>query len=138
MVMESERYEIPQPRHQGTALAGALLASTGWVGLYLLVNNVLPRAGARWAFFVLLYIAIAGTTIPLSQLVNNRFHSRERPPLPDWIFVRQGVWMGLFVCVSAWLQIPRVLDGTIAFFLALSLIVIEVFLRLRERSLHGF
>jgi hypothetical protein len=36
------------------------------------------------------------------------------------------------VVTCAWLQIPRVLTLPIAFFLALALIVIEVFLRSRE------
>jgi predicted nucleic acid-binding Zn ribbon protein len=34
----------------------------------------------------------------------------------------------------AWLQIPRVFNPVIAFFLALSLIVVEVFLHVREQD----
>jgi hypothetical protein len=48
------------------------------------------------------------------------------------VILRQSIWVGLFVVACAWLQIPRVLNPLIAFFLALSLIVIEVFLRARE------
>lgn len=125
-------------RHQqGTALAGFFLACVGWLGLFFLISTVLPHAGARWIFFVLLYVAIAGTTIPIAKYLNERFRGRYHEP-PDWISVRQGLWVGLYVTTCAWLQIPRVLDGTIAFFLALSIGVIEVFLRLRERGLHGY
>lgn len=122
---------------QGPALAGFFLACVGWLGLFFLIRAVVPRAGARWMFFVLLYIAVAGTVIPLAKFLNERFRGRYPEP-PDWVSVRQGLWVGLYVATCAWLQIPRVLNLTIAFFLALSLIVIEIFLRLRERSLYGY
>jgi hypothetical protein len=38
------------------------------------------------------------------------------------------------VVTSAWLQMTRTFNSATGFFLALSLIVIEAFLRLRERS----
>jgi len=117
---------------QGTAFAGLLMGCIGWLGLYYTVQNVLPTAGARWFFFVLLYIAVAGTTIPIAKLVNRRLH-RVEPS--DWVSVRQGLWVGLFVATAAWLQIPRVLNLPIAILLALSLITIEGFLRIRERPL---
>lgn len=109
----------------------------GWLGLFFLIRMVVPRAGARWMFFVLLYVAVAGTVIPLAKFLNERFRGRYPEP-PDWVSVRQGLWVGLYVATCAWLQIPRVLNLTIAFFLALSLMVIEIFLRLRERSLYGY
>lgn len=127
----------PHRSSQGTLIAAVLLACVGWLGLFYLVQNVVPRAGARWAFFVLLYMAVAGTVIPLAKLLNNRLRGSYPEP-PDWVSVRQGLWVGLYVTTCAWLQIPRVLDAPIAFFLGLSLIVIEVFLRLRERSQQGY
>jgi Flp pilus assembly protein protease CpaA len=42
------------------------------------------------------------------------------------------VWVGLFAVTCAWLQIPRVLNLPIAFFVGLVFVVIEVFLRSRE------
>ncbi len=121
----------------GTLIASVLLASMGWLGLFYLVQNVVPRAGARWLFFVLLYVAVAGSIIPLMKLVNRQLRGRYPEP-PDWVSVRQGLWLGLFVVICAWLQIPKVLNAPIAFFLALTLLVIEVFLRLRERSQQGY
>ncbi|MCZ7546304.1 MAG: hypothetical protein M5R40_23515 [Anaerolineae bacterium] len=49
------------------------------------------------------------------------------------MLLRQSMWVALFVTTCAWLQIPRLLNWLIAFLLALSLVAIEVFLRLRER-----
>lgn len=128
---------MPNRHHQGTLVASILLACTGWLGMYFMVQTVLPQAGARWLFFVLLYLASAGTIIPIAQLFNHRLRGR-RPPPPDWVSVRQGLWVGLYVSICAWLQIPRELNPVIAFFLALSLIVIEIFLRVRERSQYGY
>jgi len=127
----------PKPKY-GTVLGGLLIASIGWIGLFYMLRFVLPGAGARWAFFVLLYMAIAGSSIPFLKLLNRRFSGRRFAPPPDWVSLRQSLWLGLYVCICAWLQIPRVLNGTLAFFLALSVIVIEIFLRLRERALYGF
>ena len=47
------------------------------------------------------------------------------------------MWFGLFAVTATWMQMTRALNGAIAFFLALSMIVIETFLRLRERSQDG-
>jgi len=124
-------------RQQGSTLAGVFLACVGWLGLFYLVQYVVPQAGARWLFFVLLYAATTGTTIPIARSVNRRLRGGYPEP-PDWVAVRQGLWVGLYVTTCAWLQIPRVLNVGIAFFLGLSLLVIEIFLRLRERGLHGY
>ena len=129
-----QNYSRPQ---QGTRIAAILLASIGWLGLLYLTQNILPRAGARWLFFVLLYLAVSGSTIPILQLVNNRLRG-DNPEPPDWVSVRQGLWIGLFVTTCAWLQIPRQLDATRAVFLAMIFIVIEIFLRLRERGQQGY
>ncbi|HLA42553.1 MAG TPA: hypothetical protein VJZ27_03900 [Aggregatilineales bacterium] len=129
-----QNYSRPQ---QGTRIAAILLACMGWLGLFYLVQNVLPQAGARWLFFVLLYMAVSGSTIPIMQLINNRLRG-DYPEPPDWVSVRQGLWMGLFVTTCAWLQIPRQLDEAKAVILAMTFSVIEIFLRLRERGQQGY
>lgn len=129
--------QAPIRNNQGTIIAAVMLACVGWLGLLYLVNNVVPRAGARWGFFVLLYLAVAGSTIPVAKMFNHRLRGRYAEP-PDWISVRQGLWVGLYMTTCAWLQIPRVLNLPIAFFLGLSILVIEVFLRLRERNQQGY
>lgn len=137
MATSSNRPNAKPNSTSGTVVASLILAGIGWAGVYYMVNNVLPGAGARWAFFVLLYFAVAGSAVPLLRYLNHQLRGK-RPPPPDWVALRQALWLGLFVAICAWLQIPRVLNGGIAFFLALALVVIEIFLRLRERSLHGY
>lgn len=123
--------EAPPPDHTGMMLAAALLAATGWIGLWLLVTAALPTAFPRWLFFVCLYLAVTGTVLPFVRFLNMRF-AREDDPPSSGVILRQSIFAGLFVVACAWLQIPRVLNPAIAFFLALSLVIVEFFLHMRE------
>lgn len=121
-------YESPL-KHYGLNLAAGFLILIGWGGLFLLIRNVVPTAGPRWGFFMLLYIAIVGTSLPFVRLLNARFTPHA---IPDTVILRESLWCGLYITTCAWLQIPRVLTWPIAGLLALILIVIEGFLRFRE------
>lgn len=120
------------PDHVGVLVAGVVMMLGGWLGLYQLVTNTLPRVGPRWAFFMLLFMAVTGTVLPFVRYLNVRFTPMHVELPPGGVLVRQSIWIGLFVVTCAWLQIPRVLTLPIAFFLALAFIVIEVFLQSRE------
>jgi hypothetical protein len=116
----------------GVLIASSVLAGIGWAFLYYLVNNSYPLAFARWMFFILLYIAATGTALPFVWILNRRFMGRYAAT--GGIMLRESMWVGLYVVIAAWLQMIRTLNIVTAFFLALSVIVIEVFLRLRERA----
>ncbi|CAG0970279.1 MAG: hypothetical protein IAE83_13845 [Anaerolinea sp.] len=116
----------------GALIAGGIMAGTGWVLLYRLVTGSLPLAFPRWLFFILLYVAITGTIMPLVWYLNQRF-SRYRPATGG-VILRQSMWFGMFAVVVAWLQMTRALSAPIAFFLGLAMLVIETFLRIRERG----
>lgn len=121
------------PDHVGVLLSAVVLLIIGWGGLYWLVTTQIPRIGGQiWIFFVLLQMAITGTAIPLVRYINVRFTPIRAPLPPGGIIVRQSVWIGLYLVVCAWLQIPRVLTPIVALLLALVFIAIEGFLRLRE------
>jgi hypothetical protein len=117
------------PDQAGLIVAATVMAVTGWVGLWLLITTTLPTAFPRWLFFVFLYLAVTGTVLPFVRYLNARF-TRSDPA--SGVVLRQSIWVGLFVVACAWLQIPRVLNPVIALILALSLVVIEWFLHLRE------
>jgi hypothetical protein len=122
------------PDHAGIMIAAAVMAVIGWIGLWLLISTTLPTAFPRWLFFVFLYLAATGTVLPFVRFLNMRF-TREGHPFPSGgVILRQSIWVGLFIVACAWLQIPRVLNPVIAFFLALSLVVVEVFLHVREQD----
>jgi len=120
------------PDHAGVLIAAVTMIVGGWLGLYHIVTTTLPRVGPRWAFFMLLFIAVTGTVLPFVRYLNMRFTPVTSELPPGGVLVRQSIWVSLYVVTCAWLQIPRVLNLPIAFFLALAFIVIEVFLRSRE------
>lgn len=120
------------PDHVGVLIAGVVMMIAGWLGLYHLVTTTLPRVGQRWMFFMLLHIAVTGTVLPFVRFLNVRFTPITSELPPGGVIVRQSVWIGLYVVMIAWMQIPRVLTPPVAFFLGLVLVVIEVFLRARE------
>lgn len=121
------------PDHIGALLAGMTMAIVGWIGLFILISNTVPYLGPElWAFFFLVLIAISGTVLPIVRYVNMRFVRVDSPPPPAGVIVRQSVWIGLFVVISAWLQILRMLSVPIIFFVGLIFIVLEIFLRTRE------
>lgn len=122
------------PDHRGVMAAALLMAVVGWGGLWILVTSTLPTSLPRWSFFVLLYVATTGTVLPFVRLLNVRFTREGGMPPAGGVLLRQSIWVGLFVVACAWLRMPRVLNPVIAFFLAFSLVLIEVFLRIRERS----
>lgn len=104
----------------------------GWGGLLIVLLNTLPTLGPRWLFFFFGVVALTGTAIPVSFFVNLRFPST--PPATSAIIIRQASWVGIYGGITAWLQLGRVLTPVIAGVLATAFIVIEVILRIRERS----
>ena len=120
--------------HVGALISGGMMIFVGWGGLALLIISPPPRLGAElWLFFFLLLTAITGTVLPIVRYLNMRLTPLTAEPPPGGVLVRQSVWVGLFVVVATWLQILRVLTVPNAFFLALVFIVLEIFLRSRER-----
>jgi hypothetical protein len=120
------------PDHIGVMIAALIMMIGGWLGLYTLITTTLPRPGQQWLFFVLLHIAVTGTALPFVRYINLRFTPADVSLPAGGVLVRQSVWIGLFVVICAWLQILRVLNAPMAFFVALMFVVVEIFLRSRE------
>lgn len=129
-----QKERIP-PDHTGILISSLVMFIIGWGGLYVLVTTQYPRIGGQlWLFFVLLNIAVTGTAMPFIRYLNVRFTPITRDLPPAGVIVRQSVWVGLYVVICAWLQIPRSLSMPVALLLAIVFIVIEVFLRVRESA----
>jgi cobalamin synthase len=120
--------------HISVVVAGAVLAVGGWSGLLWLVTNALPTVPNRWAFYALLQVAVTGTALPFVRLLHQRFSRQGGLFIRVGVLVRQATWVGLFVTTCVWLRIPRLLSVPLAVVVALGLAVIEVLLRLRERT----
>jgi len=110
------------------------LMAVGWGGLILLifVFQMPPLVWARWGFFALWFTALSGTALPIVYFLNLRFPSN--PPAEPRSIVRQSLWVGVYGCIVAWLQLGYVMAFWIWIGLAGGLIAVEYLIRLRERA----
>lgn len=113
-------------------ITSIVLNLIGWVGLILLLNFSLPTLGPRWIFFLLLTIAISGLALPILFFLHLRFPTD--PPAEMNVYIREALFVSIFVDMLAWLQLGRVLSPLRAFLVAVGMVAIEFFIRLRERS----
>jgi len=109
-----------------------ILSLSGWGGLALLILLAVPTIGPRWLFFFLGVLALTGTSLPIIYYFNKRFPSE--PPVDKGAILRQAIWIGIYGSAVAWLQMGRVLNTGLAVILAGAFILIELLLRLWERS----
>ncbi len=120
------------PKLRIFVITGVILALVGWGGMAAVIFLTLPTLGPRWLFYFFLTIALTGTTLPLVGLLNARFPTR--PQASGNVVLREAIWIGIFGGLIAWLLRGHVLSTSLAIFLGGGLILIEVLLRLRERS----
>ncbi len=111
----------------------AILLMLGWGGLFLLMNFTQPTLWPRWFFFFLMVLGVTGIAMPGVVFVYQRFPSSQSPE--QQVIVRQSLWAGIFVAVMIWISLGQVFNFTLAILGLIGITVIEVFLRLRERSI---
>jgi hypothetical protein len=111
---------------------GLVLSILGWVGLLYVIINTLPTLGPRWLFFFFLVLGFSGSAMPVIAFLHLRFQGDS--PYAPGVVIRQSIWVGIYAGLLAWLQLGRVLDTARAVFLAVGFILIEILVRLRERS----
>ena len=109
------------------------LCLVGWGGIVYLILQTLPYLGPRWFFFFFLSLGLSGIALPVMYFFNRRFPSI--PPVESSVVLREAMWIGVYGCALAWLQMGRVLSPVVIVILAAGLLFVEMLLRLRERSL---
>lgn len=109
-----------------------VLTIIGWGGLIILIQNALPTLLPRWLFFFMGVLALSGPALPIVYFLNKRFPSD--PPVEGMVILRQALWVGVYGCTVAWLQLGRVLTLGLTFILAGVFVLIEFLLRMFERS----
>lgn len=114
------------------AYSSLVLMFVGWGGLYLLITQTLPYVWPRWAFFVLVLMAVTGTILPVVYFFHRRFPD-EKPAEP-YVIIRQAMWFGIYAATLAWLQLGRLVTVYVILGLAGGLAAIEYFTRLREKA----
>jgi len=113
-------------------LTSLFLVLAGGGGLAIILTTTLPNLGPRWLFFFLTLLGGTGLAMPVVYLINRRVPSN--PPATSSIVVRQALWFGIYLDLLAWLQLGRVLNSSLSVFLGAGFVVIEVLLRMNERS----
>lgn len=115
-------------------LSACFLMLAGWGGLAVLVfaAQVPPVVWARWGFFVLWFMALTGTALPIAYFLNLRFPSD--PQAPPHAVVRQAMWVGVYGCLVAWLQLGRVMAFWLWIGLAAGFMAVEYLIRVREAA----
>ncbi len=121
-----------QPSPRAYLIPAFLMAILGWGGLYLVVNYTLPFVWLRWSFFLLWILALTGTALPFTYLINRRFPND--PPAEPNVVIRQALWVGVYGATLAWLQLGRLVSLYVWMGLAGGLIVVEYLIRLREKA----
>ncbi len=109
-----------------------VLVVVGLLGLFILMQFSLPTIFPRWVFYFFIVLAASGLAMPVVLFLNVRFPSK--PPVGMPIILRETIWAGVYASLIAWLQLGRVLTSFLMGTLAIVVILIEVLLRIWERS----
>ena len=109
-----------------------ILLVLGWGGLFVLVNSTQPTLWPRWAFYFLVMLGFTGLAMPAVVFLYHRFPSEPAPE--QKVIVRQSSWAGIYIALMVWLGRGQVFNLGLAALVFVGITVIEVFLRLRERS----
>ena len=112
--------------------AAILMSFTGLFGLVYLLVYTLPTPGPRWLFFFFCVLGATGIFLPLMAFLNLRFPTK--PPALRAVVVREASLVGIYFATLSWLQLGRVLTVGLGLLIAAGLILVEVFIRLREKS----
>lgn len=120
------------PNFKPFGLSAFALAVIGWGGLYVVLTQTLPFVWSRWGFFVLLFMALTGTALPIVFYLHRRFPAE--PPANGDVIIRQATWVGVYGATLAWLQLGQLVTLYIILGLAGGLIAAEYFIRIREKA----
>ncbi|HOA21200.1 MAG TPA: hypothetical protein PKL82_01775 [Anaerolineaceae bacterium] len=125
-----ERAKIPS--FKDFLPAFLILLAAGGGGLAVLLNLTLPTLGPRWLFFFFLVLLGAALALPAAYFLNLRFPTT--PPAESAVILREALWAGIFISLMAWLRMGRVLTFPLGVLIAAGFVLIEVLLRLWDRS----
>lgn len=108
------------------------LILVGSGGLAAILYFSVPLVWARWGFFLFGIMALTGLSMPVVYFFNQRFPSN--PQAESNVIVRQAIWAGVYFATLAWLQLGRLVTLYVIFGLAVGIVAIEYFIRIREKA----
>lgn len=108
------------------------LLSLLYLTYYVWPNPTTVFATPQLLFLMFMFLAMSAGTVPVTAYLNYRFAKGGWFERDKTRLVRQGVWVGLFGVLVAYLQLIRALTWTIAVVLAGVFVLIETFFLTRE------
>ncbi len=124
--------ENPSPSIRSFIPLTLVLAIPGLFWLIYLVTGTLPNLRNRWMFFVAVVLAVSGLTLPLVAYLN-RIIQLFGPANYETV-VREATMLGVYGGILLWLNKGQVLSTGLALILGIGLILVELLIRLRNRS----
>ena len=82
-------------------------------------------------FFFFITIFGAGIALPMSYLVQRRFANQI---VPGSVLIREAILFGVFLSLSTWLQLGRILTNLIVVVIAIGFLLLEMLLRMAEKA----
>ena len=122
----------PTPRFLPVFVTSLILIVIGAGGLGYLFLYTVPTLGPRWFLYFLVTALCSGLVLPAVFYLHQRFPSK--PPATQVVIVREALWFGDYADIVLWLQLGKVLNPALAIFIAIGLTLIEIVIRMRERS----
>ncbi|MFQ5613557.1 MAG: hypothetical protein ACE5H9_15645 [Anaerolineae bacterium] len=125
---------------RGWLIVSALvIAATGFAGLAFVVTRLYPSDPlsrpdhlVRGLFIFLLFVSIGAGFVPVAAYLNRRFARGNWLKRDPGRLLREGIWVGLFVAVCAYLRLYFFLNWTLVAVLAGALALMETFFLTRE------
>jgi hypothetical protein len=124
--------ENPSPSVRSFIPLTLVLAIPGLFWLIYLVTSTLPNLGNRWLFFAASVLAVSGLSLPLVAYLNRII--QPFGPANYESIVRESTMLGVYTGILLWLNKGQVLSVGLALILGIGLILVELLIRLRNRS----
>ena len=110
----------------------AVFTIVGWAGVSALVLLTLPFLFPRWLLFFSLFLAFAGTSLPIIWYLNRRF-STERFPT-EGILLREALEAATLGVFLIWLQAGRMFTPFLGWVFFAAFLAVELLLRIYEHT----
>jgi len=124
--------EKPSPSVRSFIPLTLALAIPGLFWLIYLVTGTLPNLRNRWMFFVAAVLAVSGLSLPLVSYLNRVI--QPFGPANYETVVREATMLGVYGGILLWLNKGQVLSAGLALILGIGIILVELLIRLRNRS----
>ncbi len=109
-----------------------LLGLGGWAGIAYLVIAYPPDPLSQAIFYLLFFVAVSSTAVPLVVMMHRLFPVLAGPRRTRTVALRQSAWIGLFAAGVMGLCAARLRDLMLAVILGTVLVLLEAFWQQRR------